>query len=796
MVAPRARLREQALRLLGSGPGSVAAATLGLLLLLQGCGGAGTVSTPAPSPAGTPTPTPTPTPTITPSAAFDTSEYRRSTGPSQENVIAAWSLGANGSGVTLAIIDSGIDTSNPEFAGRISSASADVVSNRGLDNPDSSHGTQVALTAAAARNGTGIMGIAYEATIQMLRADSVGSCATPKVGDSGGCGFPDSAIAAGVDRAVAAGAKVINLSLGGSPASTGLRNAVARAAAAGVVIVVSAGNDGVTSTTNPDVFAVNLRQAGNGNVIIAGSVDTNNAMSSFSNHAGTEAQWYLAARGERVCCVYENGQIKVTTDSSGAQFVTVVSGTSFAAPQIAGAVALVRQYFPNLTAVQAVDLLLRTATDLGTTGTDDLFGRGLLNIGAAFAPQGATGLADSFTTLVPLGDTTLTTSAPMGDAASSTHFDALVLDMYGRAYRVDLGRLTRGGQVPPKLGSVLLGQGRALRSGAGPLSLAFSIAPGFQPAQGGGWAGQLQLSPGDAERARVLAAQVVARLSPQSALGFAYAMGADGIVAQLQGQSRPAFLVSADPAFDFGIARKGLLGTALRQQWGSTGVTTFAESGAMLSGAPFARAGWLGDERRQSRFFRFGAALDRRFGPLAANLSASWLSEERSILGAQLSPGLGGGSGADSLFIDIGAGLDLARNWRLGGSLRQGWTHARQVGRVSSGSAFTSSGWSLDFTRHGLFAGNDNLSLRIAQPLRVSSGGLNLALPVDYSYDTLTATTGLRHINLSPSGHEISRELAWREGPVTASLYWRSDPGHYAKAPDDYGLALGWATEF
>jgi subtilisin family serine protease len=207
-----------------------AVAAIAFTLLLNACGGGrsgGPISTPPVSPPPAPAPTPAPTPT--PTAVFDTAEYRRSDGPSFHNVIPAWQLGATGVGVTLAIIDSGIDTTNPEFAGRISAASADVAGSRGVSNADSSHGTQVALTAAAARNNTGIVGIAYDATIQALRADSPGSCATPKVGDSGGCTFFDSAIALGVDRAISAGAKVINISLGGFPPNNALRAAIVRA---------------------------------------------------------------------------------------------------------------------------------------------------------------------------------------------------------------------------------------------------------------------------------------------------------------------------------------------------------------------------------------------------------------------------------------------------------------------------------------------------------------------------------------------------------------------------------------
>src|SRR5689334_2311844 len=117
-----------------------------VVALLAGCGGGGgtapPISTPAPAPSPVPTPTPTPspvptpapspsptpapTPTPSPTSSFDTAEYRMSDGPSFHRVIPAWQAGATGRGVTLAIVDTGVDTTNPEFAGRISGASADV----------------------------------------------------------------------------------------------------------------------------------------------------------------------------------------------------------------------------------------------------------------------------------------------------------------------------------------------------------------------------------------------------------------------------------------------------------------------------------------------------------------------------------------------------------------------------------------------------------------------------------------------------------------------------------------------
>ena len=665
-----------------------------------------------------------------------------------------------------------------------------------MTNPDSSHGTQVALTAAAARDGTGIMGIAWNATIQMLRADDPGSCATPQSGTTGGCSFFDSAITRGIDQAVAAGAKVINLSMGGSPPETNLQAAIGRAAAAGIVVVVSAGNDGTSSTSNPDPFAVGLRQVGNGNVIIAGSVDAANTISSFSNEAGSESQWYLMARGERVCCVYENGQIKITTDSSGQQFVTVVSGTSFSAPQIAGAVALVRQYFPNLSAAQTVDLLLRTATDLGAVGTDTVYGRGLLNIGAAFAPQGTTSLAGDSTALVPIGSAGVITSVAMGDAVAATTLQAVVLDGYKRAYTVSLGLASTA--PVPHLAAALDPAQRSIAGQAGHMTMAFTVSDRWHT-HGLGQLAQLHLSPADAEAARVLAAHVAGHISPKASFALAWGMGADGLARSLRNENEPAFLVAPYPLSDFGFARQSRSALALRREFGGWALSLLAEDGLVLSNAWPSKRQRLNDQHANASFFRFGTVLDRSFGPLGTRLGISWLNERRTLLGARINPGLGG-RGAESLMLDAGGDLRTGADFRISASWRQGWTHAHVAGSVAPGSQFRENAWAVDLSRENLFQRGDSLSFRISQPMRVAAGGINFMVPVTYSYDTQSAIEGLRRINLAPTGREIDRELAWRGnlagGSLLTGIYWRSNPGHYATMPDEVGIGGIWSTKF
>lgn len=696
--------------------------------------------------------------------------------------------------MSIGIVDSGIDPSNPEFDGRISSASADVAGGRGL-NPDDDHGTMVALVAAGARNGSGVMGIAYEATIMGMRADTPGTCA-----GSDGCRFSDSAIAAGIDRAVINGAKVVNLSLGGSGAGSQTRAAVGRAAVAGVVVIVAAGNDADAATpssdpSNPNPFATSLRGAGNGNVIIAGSVDTSGVLSAFSNRAGTEANWYLNALGESICCEYENGVIKITS-SNGQQFQTVYNGTSFSAPQIAGAAALLRQAFPNLSATQVVNLLLSTAREAGATGTDSTYGRGILDIRNAFSPQGQTSLAGT-NTAMPITSTSMVTSAPMGDALAQTQLRTIVLDSYARAYAIDLAANGRAASPVLKLTGALSSQQRQVETGTDQLAVAFSIQP-----RGGNYAKSsadpLRLSQHDAETARVLAARIVARLSPTTKLGLAYAQGSNGLMAQLRDHDQSAFMIASEPFDDVGFGQGNQTALALRHELGRWGLTLSFENGDPIA-APPRTLGIFGQRGGDDSAKRFGVAADRRFGTLQAHVALSWLNERQTILGARLQEGLGV-SGAQTLFVDAGLGWRPATSWRVGAAWRQGRTSARAGGLVSSGSTLISSAWAIDATRYGVFVDQDTLSFRLSQPLRVTSGGLNFRLPTAYSYDTLSATNEIRQLSLTPRGRELAAELGWRGrfagGAVTGTLFYRRNPGHVASVRDDKGGALEWSARF
>ena len=720
--------------------------------------------------------------------------------------MTAWEAGITGNGSIIAVIDSGIDEDSPEFAGRIHPDSADVASNRGIDAVDD-HGTNVAMVAAAARDDAGILGIAFDAQVLVARADDPGTCAGDTPQDpSLECQFDDRSIAAGVDLAVASGANVVNISLGGGGASPVLTDAVSRAAAAGVVVIVSAGNDGDGSTpgvdpNEPDPFASSLLAAGAGHVIIVGSVDENGTISDFSNRAGSDAQFYLSARGEAICCVYENGQVFIET-TGGQQFVYLFSGTSFSAPQVSGAVALLAQAFPNLTGAEIVEILLDSARDAGAAGTDTTYGRGILDIAAAIQPSGTTTLAGGNTQLALYSDVAIG-SAAMGDGVQGQSLEAVILDKYDRAYTYDLAARVRGASIErPRLRGAVEHHGRALSASTDALSLAFNVGDG--PRAGGlEWAGPLRLAKDDADKAELLAMSIAARIAPDMKLGIALNRSANGLVAQLQGQqasaARPAFLIASEASHDSGFDRDSELAFGLRREIGDWGLTFFGESGdAFLGGQRWSR-GTSVERVEQRPTTRFGIAADREIAGIEASLALSWLNESETVLGGYFHSALGG-NGADTGFVDMKLRRAFAGQWEAGASWRQGVTMPRAGGLLDGGSRIVSNAWSFDLSRRSVFGERDRLGFRVSQPLRVASGGLELTLPVAYDYATESAIFGSQRFNLAPEGREMVGELAW-SGPLLwgnagASLFYRREPGHFATAPDDVGAVVKFNSRF
>ncbi len=265
------------------------------------------------------------------------------------NALIAYQRGATGAGVKVAVIDTGIDVANPQFAGRIDPASTDTAGN-GTISDVGGHGTGVALALAAGRDGVGSHGVAFDSTLLVFRVDAPGTCA------AGDCILSLAAIEAAIDRARLAGARIVNLStIGDAMPTPSMLAAIDAATAAGMVIAICGGND--AGAANPQTWgaAIALSPEARGQVVLAGFVNGSDVL--LGSRAGNASAHYVAA---------------------------AAGSCSGSTPLVAGALALLAQANPNLSGAELVARLYASARDGGAVGQDAVYGRGIVDLTRAF----------------------------------------------------------------------------------------------------------------------------------------------------------------------------------------------------------------------------------------------------------------------------------------------------------------------------------------------------------------------------------------------------------------------------
>ena len=261
---------------------------------------------------------------------------------------AAWDITTGSTNVLVAVLDTGLNSALAEFTNRVVPG-YNFVSNNANTADDNDHGTSVAGTLAANANN-GIVGAGVDWKCRILPV---------KVLDANGNGYY-SWWAQGVDYAVSQGAKVINLSAGGSTSDATLTHSITNAIAHGVVFVTITHNDGAGIIRFPG----NLT-----NCITVGATDQQDRRCGFSNFG---PQIDLVAPGTNINTVGIDGTWWYWW------------GTSFAAPQVAGVCSLMVSIRPDLTPDQIRNILCLGAEDLvgdatDTSGFDNYYGWGRLN---------------------------------------------------------------------------------------------------------------------------------------------------------------------------------------------------------------------------------------------------------------------------------------------------------------------------------------------------------------------------------------------------------------------------------
>ncbi len=265
----------------------------------------------------------------------------------------AWDQGS-GTGTVVAVIDTGIDASHPDLASQIVTPTTVLTDTDPADR--NGHGTHVAgIVAAAANNGIGVAGMAFGAKVMPIKALS----------DDGTGYYSD--IADAMVLAVDAGAKVLNLSLGGRSPSQLLTEAVNYARAHGSLVFAAAGNMGTRGLFYPAAIP---------GVVAVGSTSSSDTKSYFSSYGPGLS---ITAPGEGVLSTLPwPGDDPNCPNGYGTK-----SGTSMATPLAAGLAALIWSLQPQLTADEVRVVLEGTAVDLGPPGWDEQFGYGRIDAAEA-----------------------------------------------------------------------------------------------------------------------------------------------------------------------------------------------------------------------------------------------------------------------------------------------------------------------------------------------------------------------------------------------------------------------------
>ncbi|AYC28908.1 S8 family peptidase [Paenisporosarcina cavernae] len=254
----------------------------------------------------------------------------------------AWNENFFGNGVKVAIIDSGIASHEDlHIAGGVS-----FVDYTTSFSDDNGHGTHVAGIIAAQHNSIGVAGIAPN--VDLFSVKSMNQDGESYLSD----------VIAGIDWSIEHQMDIINMSFGTQVDSFAFHTILQKAEAAGILLVGAAGNDGTGFGDTVD-YPAKYEE-----VIAVSAVDQNSRHASFSS---TGPALEIAAPGVGIASTYIGNQY------------ARMSGTSMAAPYVAGYAALLKQAYPTKSTTELRKILTATSTDLGDIGRDILYGFGLLH---------------------------------------------------------------------------------------------------------------------------------------------------------------------------------------------------------------------------------------------------------------------------------------------------------------------------------------------------------------------------------------------------------------------------------
>lgn len=390
------------------------------------------------------------------------------------NASSAWARGYTGLGSKILIMDSGINLNHTEFRGSITDTRDFARSRFGITDRVG-HGTSMASIAAANWDGTGVAGVAPDAMLAIAKVTDTTSIGFSQVRQAMAWGVSIGADVANLsantkyDTATRRGfyqltdgswanrdATFVNNYYVGSRATGFYLNEnpgtwAAAMANSEMVLVNSAGNSGLRYPENPAPLATATNPNGTltlgGRMMVVGAWDIdNNRMSASSNQAGHICQ-YKNQVGGTCLDTYRMSDFYIlapgnafSADEIGTGVYTNSTGTSEAAAVVSGAVAVIRQQWPQMTGANIVRLLGATANKDLPGYDKDVMGQGLLDLEAATHPYGVVGIPTTGSTKVALSGSFSTNSSGGLSAINSKLSSVMVTDEFNRDYYVNMAQ--------------------------------------------------------------------------------------------------------------------------------------------------------------------------------------------------------------------------------------------------------------------------------------------------------------------------------------------------------------------
>ena len=668
---------------------------------------------------------------------------------------------APGTGVTIGLIDTGIDAEHPIFAGKTIHQEF-LFGAVGDTGEEGSHGTAVASIAAGGQNDNpnAAHGVAWGAdlavwAIPLGSPDNVYDPITIEELAESDERFAEIFKPVFAWRDAGGDLDILNLSFGFEGiidryAEEDLRASFSETiatlaqadAAEKTILVWAAGNqngdrcgfgvehcvdgriEAVSVGILPGLLAYMEELQGHSIAVVALTPD-GGGIASFSNRCGIASDFCIAAPGEEVRFAYYGPDDEV----DGIRGYGEGGGTSFAAPMVSGGLAVMKHLFRDqLANEELVTRIFLTADNTGIYADRDIYGNGRMDLGAATSPVGVldvpitTGLATM--AHASLNSTGLRFGAAFGDGFGEAFGDGelMALDDYGAPFWYGLDNFTATTDGPA--------MSARLRTFMGPGA--------------GGW-GQPAAGGGSGRSAHGVSAGV---LRMPTAAGNGHLALAEGAV-----------MVSA---FEEG----GLSATAF-----TTGPLR-----------PFMPA--------------TGAAVGWRPDGLPVGFTAGWISERETMLGSM---GLGafGNLSAGTAFFGFDGGLDLG-GWNLGASGEFGVVNpAAQGGMIQEISALATSTFAVHASR--AFQGRSALHFSLSQPLRVENGWASLTVPNARTKRGEVLHRSLR-ADLAPGERQLDLAAQWNRalplGELRLGALWSHWPGHRDVLGPQFALLGGWRWAF